>query len=110
MKPRVEKKLSKKLALAAPKIFSDAWVDTEVMDSSFDFGVSVSHVMSMCGGVDYFGEGNESCTCLEFMLDSYQWFFGFKDYPKGHEFEGYPDTGNFKPTSRNLLKEARLHG
>ena len=110
MKARIEKKLSKKLVQLAPRIFNDAWVDKDVSVKAIIQGSSVSHVYSVGGGVDYWGEGEDVYTALELMQMNWMWFGDFEAHPEGHKLEGYPDTGNFKPTSRNLLKIASTHG
>lgn len=110
MKPRIEKKLSKRLLQLAPSIFSGAWVDREVMDSAWDCGVSVSHCYSVGGGLDYWGEGQDAYTIWAAWtgcgMRGWEWYGQFESYPEGHEFFGYPDTKRFKPTTRNLLKLA----
>lgn len=110
MKARIIKKLSKKLVKYAPNIFKDAWVCDEVIEESWNQGSRVSHIPHVGGGVDYWGEGQDAYTALEFMQDNWYFFGDFPSHDKDHEFYGYPDTGNFKPTSRNLLKLARKHG
>lgn len=106
MKARIEKKLSKKLVRLSPKIFQGAWIDKELSEKAYEQGSRVSHVYSVGGGVDYWGEGEDAYTALEFMQMNWMWFGNFGVHQEGHRFEGYPDTGNFKPTSRNLLKIA----
>lgn len=32
------------------------------------------------------------------------WQGPFEAFSDGHQFEGYPDTSGFKPTTKNLLK------
>jgi len=110
MKARIEKKLCKKLVQLAPKIFNDAWIDKDVSEKAIRQGSSVSHVYSVGGGIDYWGEGEDEYTALELMKMNWMWFGDFDVHEEGHKFEGYPDTGNFKPTSRNLLRIASAHG
>lgn len=123
MKPRIEKKLSKRLLQIAPTLFEDAWIDNEwehwpkhyahdndgVLSSkqrreNLQQRVSVNHVPSVGGGVDYWGEGNDWWTCWAWLRMNWEWYGPFKPYPNGHRFECYPNTEGFKPTTRNLLK------
>lgn len=110
MKARIVKKLSKKLAEASPKTFPDTWVCEDIIEEAWEQGSRVSHCLHVGGGVDYWGEGQDAYTVLECMKLNWEWIGKFKSYPKGHEFEGYPDTRGFKPTSRNLLRLARECG
>lgn len=108
MKARIEKKLSKKLKELLPKTMNDAWLDSrEPSLLAFEQGTSVSHVWSVGGGLDYWGEATEVYTCLELMLHHYPWLGDFPFYPEGHEFEHFPDTGSFRPTGKNLIQLAR---
>lgn len=110
MKPRIEKKLSKRLAEIAPSLFGDAWVDRDKMESSWDQGVGVSHCLCVGGGVDYWGEGQDAYTVWAAWTGhsywAWEWHGDFPDYPEGHEFHGYPDTRSFKATTHNLLRLA----
>lgn len=110
MKARVIKKLSKKLVESAPKLFRGAWVDSEIMVEAWEQGSSVSHVWSMGGGVDYWGEGEDTQTALQCIQSCWFWLGDFPCYEDGHKFEGYPNTGKFKPTGKNLLALARKAG
>jgi hypothetical protein len=94
MKPRIEKKLSKRLVQIAPEMFKDAWKDKE------------SHIYCMGGGLDYWGEALETYTAWEWLINNYEWLGDFTTYPEGHELEGYPVISKFKATTRNLLKLA----
>lgn len=107
MKARIIKKLSKKLVEASSKIFKDAWVCDEIIEEAWNQGSRVSHVWHVGGGVDYWGEGEDAYTALEYMQMNWYYFGNFPQYKHDHEYYGYPDTGNFKPTSRNLLKLAK---
>lgn len=95
---RQDKKLSKKLKEAAPKLFKDAWKCEE------------SNVWCVGGDIDYWGEGQDAHTCLGWFLGNWFWVGDFPTYPEGHKFAHYPDTGNFKPTFKNLLKLAKSIG
>ncbi|MCK2122066.1 hypothetical protein [Pseudomonas sp. PNPG3] len=80
MKPRAEKKLSKKLALllAGTREYSDIWVDDEYyrhrkygdltprqIRYNRESRVSVNHVPSIGGEPDYWGEGTDHYTVHE---------------------------------------------
>lgn len=110
MKARIEKKLSKRLATIAPSLFRDAWIDRDKMPEAWDQGVRVSHCYCIGGGVDYWGEGQDSYSLWEAWTGhsywAWPWHGDFPSYPEDHELHGYPDTGQFRPTTRNLLKLA----
>lgn len=128
MKPRIEKKLSKRLLQISPSLFEDAWIDNEwehwtkhyahndetltprQIRENLQQRVSVNHVPSVGGGVDYWGEGQDAYTLWEAWTGyshwAWEWHGNFPDYPEDHEFHGYPDTSSFRPTTRNLLKLA----
>lgn len=111
MKARIEKKLSKKLVQVAPSLFKEAWLcdSGEPTEIAYEQGSCVSGVYFLGGGLDYWGEGCDEYTVWEFWSDNFMWFGNrFKGYPEGHQFEGSPDIGNFKPTGKNLLNLARL--
>lgn len=107
MKARIIKKLSKKLVEAAPVFYADAWIDCEVIEQAYNQGSRISHVWSMGGGVDCWGEGEDTQTALQYIQSCWFWLGDFLDHPEDHEFYGCPDTGSFKPTGKNLLKIAR---
>lgn len=125
MKPRIEKKLSKKLALQCPKLLKGAWIDADFelwqkyYPHQFDGKltskqkrlnlqqrVRVNNIYSIGGGLDYWGEGEDYCSCWEWLLNNWRWIGNFPSHPHGNEFFGYPDTSGFKPTTRNLLQLA----
>lgn len=125
MKPRIEKKLSKRLLQIAPSLFKGSWVDSawehwpkhyasdnggkltpRQIRENMQLRVSVNHVPSVGGGVDYWGEGNDWWTCWKWFCMNWEWHGQFRPYPEGHRFEGYPNTEGFRPTTRNLLKLA----
>lgn len=111
MKVRIEKKLSKRLVTEAPSLFLDAWIDPDTMDEAWKQGTRVAGCYCVGGGVDYWGEGQDAYTAWAAWTGhsywAWYWHGDFEPYPDGHELEGYPDTGTFKPTTRNLLKLAR---
>jgi hypothetical protein len=110
MKARIEKKLSKRLVEIAPTMFQGAWIDIEVSSLAEDQGTRVSHILSVGGGTDYWGEGCDAYTAWQWLNMNWEWIGPFKPYPEGHESEGYPDIDGYKPTSRNLLKLAADYG
>lgn len=107
MKPRIEKKLSKRLLQIAPSLFNGAWIDRDLMPEAWHHGVRVSHCYCVGGGTDYWGEGQDAYTLWEAWTGhsywAWEWHGDFPDYPDDHEFHGYPDTSSFRPTTRNLL-------
>jgi hypothetical protein len=112
MKARIEKKVCKKLVEAAPKLFKDAWQEChkEPSELAYKQGSCVSGLWCVGGGVDYWGEGQDAYTALEFMESNYEWIGDFPTYPESHEFAHYPNTDGFKPTARNLINLARVYG
>lgn len=112
MKARIEKKVSKRLVEVAPKIFKGAWQESHEEPSAlaYEQGSCVSGLYCIGGGVDYWGEGCDAWSCLEWMQLNFEWIGGFESYPEGHEFEGYPNVKGFKPTAKNLIELARIHG
>lgn len=126
MKPRIEKKLSKRLVEIAPNLFKDAWIDRDFelwqkfwphhyggkltskqKRANMQQKVRVNNVYSVGGGVDYWGEGMDCYSCWQWLKDNWPYVGDFPNYPQGHEFAFYPDTGKFKPTARNLLQLVR---
>ena len=104
MKARILKKVCKRLKKLAPKLFLDAWLCDEVMELSWEQGSKVKNHWRVGGACDEWGEGTDDHDLLEWVKMGYYFYGDFPPYPEGHEFEYMPDTGNFKPTTRNLLK------
>lgn len=117
MKPRIEKKLSKKLVAIAPSLFVGWWVDKEIERMRPCWGknltskqkrknreqcVSVNGIPSLGGELDYWGEATDCETVWTCWRGRYKWH---GDFPC-HEFDSELDTRGFKPTARNLLKLA----
>ena len=94
---RQNKKLSKKLKEVSPELFRDAWMCEE------------TNTWCMGGGVDYWGEGQDEYTCLEFLKLNYEWLGDFDTYPEGHKWECLPDISDFKPTFRSLLRLVKMY-
>ncbi len=95
------------MAESNPELFKGAWIDTDICELSFEQNSRVSHILIMGGDIDEWGEGSDYYTAFDWFKQQWEWYGDFTPYGCGHEFEGYPDTGKFKPTSRNLLKLAR---
>ena len=112
MKARIEKKVCKRLVEVAPKLFKGAWQEAheEPTELAYKQRSCVSGLYFVGGGVDYWGEGQDAYTALEFMELNFHWIGHFPEYPDGHEFAHYPNVGSFKPTVRNLIKLARECG
>ena len=107
MKARIEKKLSKKLVQLAPSVFKGAWVDSsEPSDLAYKQRTSVSHVWSVGGGTDDFGDGMDAYTAWALWMSNWMWHGDFQSHPAGHQHHGYPDVSGFRVTTRNLLKLA----
>lgn len=96
MNSRIEKKLSKRLLEIAPKLFNHVWIDNQ------------THTPCVGGECDYWGEPQDEHTLWQWFKMNWFWLGDFPKYPKGHEFEHYPDTGGFKPTTKNLLRLAAI--
>ncbi|WP_064116732.1 hypothetical protein [Pseudomonas fluorescens] len=106
MKARIEKKLSKRLVQLHPAMYRTAWRDDEQSELAYEQGSKVRHCLSVGGGTDYWGEGLEAYTVWADWRNNWSWYGHFESYPEGHEFESYPDTGSFRPTTKNLLRLA----
>ena len=106
MKARIEKKLSKRLVQLNPSVYGRAWVDDERSELAYEQRTQVRHCLSVGGGTDYWGEGQDAYTVWADWKSNWPWHGPFESFPEGHEFECYPDTGSFRPTTRNLLKLA----
>ncbi|WP_223430028.1 hypothetical protein [Pseudomonas sp. GL-B-26] len=107
MKARIEKKLSKRLFQLHPGLYRRSWIDKdEPSELAYRQRTRVSHVRSVGGGTDYWGEGQDAYTVWADWKSNWPWHGLFNSFPEGHEFECYPDTGSFRPTTRSLLKLA----
>jgi len=106
MKARIEKKLSKRLVQLHPTLYRRARVDDDRSELAYEQRTSVSHCLSVGGGTDYWGEGQDAYTVWADWKSSWPWHGPFDSFPEGHEFECYPDTGGFRSTTKNLLKLA----
>jgi hypothetical protein len=107
MKARIEKKLSKKIALLAPDEFEGAWIDKGPSELAYEQQSRVKNLLRMGGGTDYWGEGEGDYSAWDWFKQGWHWYGHFKPYPEGHRFAGNPNTKGFKPTTINLIKLAK---
>lgn len=107
MNARIEKKLSKRMVQLFPNLMRDAWVlDDECSERAYKQGSSITHCYHVGGGIDYWGEGQDSHSVWEWWSTNWCWFGCFPEFPSGHRFAHYPDTTGFKATVKNLFKLA----
>lgn len=112
-KARIVKKLSKKFVETGHKVFKGAFKCPMAIDEAEEQNTRVKNCYFLGGGLDYWGEGQDAYTAYDEAKRWWSWVGNFPTYPEGHEHEHYPDTGNFKPTTRNLLnlyRELALQG
>ena len=107
-KPRIIKKLSKRLAEILPKRYCDHWVDDDVMEGAYDNNTRVKGCLMIGGGVDYWGEGQDAFTICTDFSDRYEWMGMFGFYPDGHQFEYWPVIDPKKRTGKRLIDIAKL--
>lgn len=111
MKARQLKKLSKKIAAILPKIYYDAWVDTEVMESAWAQGSKVSGETRIGGESDYWGEGTDDYSVFnDFILNIDTWVYPYPIYPDGHEFERMPNlpASRIPMTGKTAIEHAKV--
>lgn len=108
MKARIEKKLSKRLVHLHPSLYyRNSWVDKdEPSELAYEQNTRVSHVLSVGGGTDYCGDGQDAYTVWADWKSNWMWHGSFAEYPHGHDLAQYPNTEGFRPSTRNLLKLA----
>lgn len=106
MKARVEKKLSKRLVALHPALYRKAWRDDEISERAYEQRTRIRHVLSVGGGTDYWGDGQEAYTVWADWRMNWCWHGPFQTYPQGHIHAMYPNTEGFRRTTRNLLKLA----
>lgn len=108
MKARIEKKLSKRLVRLHPSLYyRNSWIDKdEPSELAYEQNTRVSHVPSVGGGTDYWGDGQDAYTVWADWKSNWPWHGPFEEYPHGHDLAHYPNTEGFNPTTRNLLKLA----
>lgn len=107
MNARIEKKLSARLFEIAPHLFAGAWKCEEPSEMAENENSLICGCLHIGGGLDYWGEANESYSLWEYFCQSWPWLGGFKPHPEGDEFAYYPNTDGFKPTTINLIGLAR---
>lgn len=128
MKPRIEKKLSKKLHSILGNLLGKVWIDDELelhqphwrhhnSDNSpltskqkrknWQMRVSVNHMPSIGGGLDYWGEGQDWHSVLCVAQEALPWRFGVKTDPDGPH-GGWPLL-KAKMTSIWVIKHAKLY-
>lgn len=128
MKPRIEKKLSKKLAVIMAGYCGAVWIDNEVDLHRLHFKprdqltpkqerenreqcVRVNHIPSVGGGLDYWGEGEDWYTVFAsvrdlLFWDKEDWTIDEFEEPVGrkpHPWRNIRQTGLF------LLRAARMY-
>ncbi|PBO08792.1 hypothetical protein [Aeromonas salmonicida] len=126
MKPRIEKKLSKKLHAILGNLLGEVWIDDELElcrrhrryrddppltgkqeRQNRQIRVSVNHMPSLGGGLDYWGEGQDHHSILDAARDLLPWRFGEKTDPDGPH-GGWPLL-KAKMTSIWVIKHAKLY-
>jgi|GEM_PF-1430486 hypothetical protein len=134
MKPRIEKKLSKKIHTILGNLLGEVWIDNELElhqphwrwhngddrppltgnqeRENRQMRVSVNHMPSIGGGLDYWGEGEDWYSVLYVAKDVLLWHFGEADeVVLGQD----PDTINpwpklkAKMTGAWVIKHAKLY-
>lgn len=109
MKARQLKKLSKRIAEILPFIYSDAWVEREVMESAWEQGTRVSHELRIGGELDCWGEGTDDYSVYrDFKLNVDEWAYPYPTYPDGHKWEGLPNIPPIKWTGKVSIEHARV--
>lgn len=129
MKPRIEKKLSKKLHAILGNLLGEVWIDKELElhqphwrwrngddrppltgnqeRQNRQMLVSVNHMPSIGGGVDYWGEGQDWHSVLYVAQEVLLWAFGEETDSEG-PFGGYPQL-KAKMTGIWIIKHAKLY-
>lgn len=132
MKPRIEKKLSKKLAtiLAHIQGFTpkDVWIDTELelfpihyalnnngvltpkqKRRNYEQKVRVNNMPSIGGELDYWGEGTDFFSVLTCARETLPWsMFEIKPFDVNTMEGGYPII-TMKLTGKNMIALARAY-
>lgn len=126
MKPRIEKKLSKKIHAILGNMLGDVWIDDEWLLHRRHFRcpddppltgkqerqnreqrVSVNHMPSIGGGQDYWGEGSDWFSVLWFAQEALMWHFGEKTDIDGPH-HGYPLL-KARMTGAWVIKHAKIY-
>lgn len=100
MNDRIEKKLSKRLTQILPCKYRNAWKCKDTF------------VMCTGGGVNYWGEGEDSYTVYEDFIGTQQsgyiWEALWGIYPEGHQFESFPIPDKKRQTGKRLIEIAKM--
>ncbi|HHP5403332.1 TPA: hypothetical protein ACSCX2_000147 [Aeromonas veronii] len=129
MKPRIEKKLSKKLHAILGNLIGEVWIDNELElhkphwrwrdgddrppltgkqeRENRQVRVSVNHMPSIGGGSDYWGEANDWHSVLWVAMDVLIWHFG-KETDEAGPYGGWPQL-KAKMTGIWIIKHAKLY-
>lgn len=133
MKPRIEKKLSKRLSSILSDVrgftLKDVWIDDDVerfavhykyqnkdgvltskqKRQNYEQNVSVNNIPSIGGGLDYWGEANEHYSVFEAAKDMLVWAM-FDCEPVDPETleGGWPDV-TIKLTGKNVVALAKKY-
>ncbi|MBS4689894.1 hypothetical protein [Aeromonas veronii] len=128
MKPRIEKKLSKKLHAILGNLIGEVWIDKELelyrphyrhnnLDNApltskqerenRQVRVRVNHMPSIGGGLDYWGEGEDWHSVLYVAREVLIWAFGEETDSEGTHC-GYPLL-KAKMTGIWIIKHAKLY-
>lgn len=129
MKPRIEKKLSKKIHAILGNLLGEVWIDNELElhqphwrwrngddrppltgnqeRQNRQMRVSVNHMPSIGGGLDYWGEGQDWHSLLYVAREVLIWTFG-EETDSDDPFGGYPLL-KAKMTGAWVIKHAKLY-
>lgn len=128
MKPRIEKKLSKKLHAILGNLIGEVWIDKELelyrphyrhnnrdnapltskqKRENWQVRVSVNHMPSIGGGLDYWGEGQDWNSVLYVAKEVMLWAFGEETDYEG-PYGGWPQL-KAKMTGIWIIKHAKLY-
>ena len=109
MKARIIKKLSKKLKVMLPKEYFKSWVNTDVMEQSWEQGSKISHCFNIGGELDEWGEGTDHYTVIhDFKYNFLEWqgLWGF--YDEASRWEDMPKGAPYRLTGQKLISLARV--
>lgn len=123
MKPRIEKKVSKKLAAILGSLIGAVWIDSEYciykpfhcrrgerLSGNHERGnrntrVCVNHMPVIGGDPDYWGEGSDPSTVHDVAIDVFSWTFFDLGPEDEYGCSGYPVVTE-KMTGAWLIKKA----
>jgi hypothetical protein len=130
MKPRIEKKLSKKIHAILGNLLGEVWIDDELelhqphwrsrygcddrpqltgkqKRKNRQMRVCVNHMPSIGGGFDYWGEGQDSHSVLWVAKEVLLWHFG-KETDEAGPYGGWPLL-RAKMTGAWVIKHTKLY-